>query len=117
MLMISSPKNGGLWSEEPFESVQRLQDICRGSYDIARDLSVDEDARFLFEEAGKISKPNLSIAWRGSSMSPRGNRWSGTCGRCEARDIRPTGHGKMLNADFSKTITVDERGLPYPAPF
>ena len=43
------PENGALWSEEPLESVQRLRDICRERFDIALDLRVDEDTRFLLE--------------------------------------------------------------------
>jgi ADP-heptose:LPS heptosyltransferase len=41
------PENGALWNGQPFESVQRFCDVCRGSFDIALDLRVDEDTRFL----------------------------------------------------------------------
>jgi ADP-heptose:LPS heptosyltransferase len=50
------PENGASWSGQPFESVQRFQDICGGRYDIALDLRVDEDTRFLLEHIGAAIK-------------------------------------------------------------
>jgi len=40
-------ENSALWNGQPFESVQRFCEVCRGSFDIALDLRVDEDTRFL----------------------------------------------------------------------
>jgi hypothetical protein len=50
----STPESGALWSDQPFEGVQRLREICRGSFDIALDLRIDDDTRFLLKhiEAG-----------------------------------------------------------------
>jgi ADP-heptose:LPS heptosyltransferase len=41
------PENSAFWNGQPFESVQRFCELCRGSFDIALDLRVDEDTRFL----------------------------------------------------------------------
>ena len=48
------PENGASWTGEPHEELDRFREICRGSFDIAIDLRVDEDTRFLLEhvEAG-----------------------------------------------------------------
>jgi hypothetical protein len=50
------PENTALWSEQPFERLQRLRDICRGSYDIALDLRLDEDTRFLLKHIDAATK-------------------------------------------------------------
>ncbi|HZU87768.1 MAG TPA: glycosyltransferase family 9 protein [Stellaceae bacterium] len=39
------PENSALWNGEPRESMERFRTICRGRFDIAIDLRVDEDTR------------------------------------------------------------------------
>src|SRR5271163_4951193 len=43
------PENGALWTGQPFEDLERFRETCRGAFDIAIDLRVDEDTRFLLE--------------------------------------------------------------------
>jgi len=43
------PKIGTLWTGEPFESIGRFRQICRGIFDIAIDLRVDDDTRGLLK--------------------------------------------------------------------
>jgi ADP-heptose:LPS heptosyltransferase len=43
------PENGALWSGQPWESLQHFREVCHGSFDIALDLRVDEDTRFLLQ--------------------------------------------------------------------
>lgn len=45
------PENGALWDGCPHQSLERFREICRGPFDIAVDLRVDEDTRFLLEYA------------------------------------------------------------------
>ena len=50
------PENGAFWSGQPFESLQHFREICRGRFDIALDLRVDEDTRFLLAHADAATK-------------------------------------------------------------
>ena len=43
------PENGASWNGQAFEGLQRFREICRGDYDLALDLRVDEDTRFLLK--------------------------------------------------------------------
>jgi ADP-heptose:LPS heptosyltransferase len=43
------PENGALWTGQPFEDLPRFREVCNGGFDIAIDLRVDEDTRFLLE--------------------------------------------------------------------
>jgi ADP-heptose:LPS heptosyltransferase len=43
------PENGALWTGQPFEELEHFREVCRGAFDIAIDLRVDEDTRFLLE--------------------------------------------------------------------
>jgi ADP-heptose:LPS heptosyltransferase len=50
------PENGAMWKGQPFESLQRFHEICRGSFDIALDLRVDNDTRFLLRHIEAATK-------------------------------------------------------------
>jgi ADP-heptose:LPS heptosyltransferase len=50
------PENGALWSGQPFEGLQRFREICSGGFDMAIDLRVDEDTRFLLEHVEAASR-------------------------------------------------------------
>jgi len=41
------PENAAAWNGEPFEGLEQFHEICQASFDIAIDLRVDEDTRFL----------------------------------------------------------------------
>jgi ADP-heptose:LPS heptosyltransferase len=43
------PENGAFWSGKPFEGLGRFREVCRGNFDIAIDLRVDDDTRFLLK--------------------------------------------------------------------
>ena len=43
------PENGALWTGQPFEDLERFRETCHGAFDVAIDLRVDEDTRFLLE--------------------------------------------------------------------
>src|SRR5204863_2416872 len=43
------PENGALWNGKAFENLEHFREICREPFDIAVDLRVDEDTRFLLK--------------------------------------------------------------------
>src|SRR5205814_6342622 len=43
------PENAASWTGEPFEDLKRFREACRGAFDVAIDLRVNEDTRFLLE--------------------------------------------------------------------
>lgn len=58
------PENGAMWSGQPFQSLERFREICRGSYDIALDLRVDEDTRFLLGHVEAARKCGIGLRAR-----------------------------------------------------
>jgi ADP-heptose:LPS heptosyltransferase len=50
------PENGALWNGKAFENIQRFREICREPFDIAVDLRVDEDTRFLLKHVEAATK-------------------------------------------------------------
>jgi ADP-heptose:LPS heptosyltransferase len=58
------PENGALWNGQPFEDLERFREICRGAFDIAIDLRVDEDTRFLLEHVGAITRCGIGLRAR-----------------------------------------------------
>jgi ADP-heptose:LPS heptosyltransferase len=58
------PENGALWSGEPFETLQRFREVCCGSFDIALDLRVDDDTRFLLEHVDAATKCGIGVRAR-----------------------------------------------------
>ena len=58
------PENGALWSGQPFEDLQRFHEVCSGGFDIAIDLRVDEDTRFLLEHVGAATRCGIGLRAR-----------------------------------------------------
>jgi ADP-heptose:LPS heptosyltransferase len=58
------PENGALWNGQPFESVQYFCEVCRGSFDIALDLRVDEDTRFLLGHVDAGTRCGIGLRGR-----------------------------------------------------
>jgi ADP-heptose:LPS heptosyltransferase len=58
------PENSALWNGQPFESVQRFCEVCRGSFDIAIDLRVDEDTRFLLDHVDAGTRCGIGLRAR-----------------------------------------------------
>jgi ADP-heptose:LPS heptosyltransferase len=58
------PENGSLWSGQAFENVQRFREICRGNFDIALDLRVDEDTRFLLQHVEAATRCGIGLRAR-----------------------------------------------------
>jgi ADP-heptose:LPS heptosyltransferase len=50
------PENGALWNGKPFENLEHFREICRQPFDIAVDLRVDEDTRFLLKHVEAATK-------------------------------------------------------------
>ena len=60
------PENGALWNGQPFEDLGRFREVCRGAFDLAVDLRVDEDTRFLLEHVEAAN----SVRHRSASPLP-----------------------------------------------
>ena len=58
------PENGALWTGEPFEDLERFREVCRGAFDIAIDLRVDEDTRFLLEQVEAATRCGIGLRAR-----------------------------------------------------
>jgi ADP-heptose:LPS heptosyltransferase len=58
------PENGAFWRGEAFEGLQRFRDVCRGDYDLALDLRVDEDTRFLLEHVEAATRCGIGLRAR-----------------------------------------------------
>ena len=58
------PENGALWSGQPFEDLQRFREVCSGGFDIAIDLRVDEDTRFLLEHVEAATRCGIGLRAR-----------------------------------------------------
>jgi ADP-heptose:LPS heptosyltransferase len=58
------PENGALWSGQQFEDLQRFGEVCSGSFDIAIDLRVDEDTRFLLEHVEAATRCGIGLRAR-----------------------------------------------------
>jgi ADP-heptose:LPS heptosyltransferase len=58
------PENGALWSGQPFEDLQRFREVCSGGFDIAIDLRVDEDTRFLLEHVEAATRCGIGLRVR-----------------------------------------------------
>ena len=54
------PENGALWTGQPFEDLERFREACRGAFDIAIDLRVDEDTRFLLEQVEAATRCGIA---------------------------------------------------------
>ena len=58
------PQNGALWTGQPFEDLQRFREVCSGGFDIAIDLRVDEDTRFLLEHVAAATRCGIGLRAR-----------------------------------------------------
>jgi ADP-heptose:LPS heptosyltransferase len=58
------PENGALWNGDAFEGLQRFREVCRGGYDLALDLRVDEDTRFLLEHVEAVTRCGIGLRAR-----------------------------------------------------
>jgi ADP-heptose:LPS heptosyltransferase len=58
------PENGALWTGQPFEDLERFRETCRGVFDIAIDLRVDEDTRFLLEHVEAATRCGIGLRAR-----------------------------------------------------
>jgi ADP-heptose:LPS heptosyltransferase len=58
------PENGALWTGQPFEDLERFREICRGGFDIAIDMRVDEDTRFLLEHVKAATRCGIGLRAR-----------------------------------------------------
>jgi ADP-heptose:LPS heptosyltransferase len=58
------PENGALWAGQPFEGLARLREVCNGGFDIAIDLRVDEDTRFLLEHVKAATRCGIGLRAR-----------------------------------------------------
>ncbi|MGH7098148.1 MAG: glycosyltransferase family 9 protein [Stellaceae bacterium] len=68
------PETSALWTGEPHQGIARFRAMCRGPFDIALDLRVDDDTRFLLEEVeasvkcgigSRLRHPFLDVALPG----------------------------------------------------
>jgi hypothetical protein len=50
------PEDGALWNGKTFEDLQRFREICLGRFNIAVDMRVDEDTRFLLSHVEAATK-------------------------------------------------------------
>jgi ADP-heptose:LPS heptosyltransferase len=58
------PENGALWTGQPFEELERFRKVCRGAFDIAIDLRVDEDTRLLLEHVEAAMRCGIGLRAR-----------------------------------------------------
>ena len=58
------PENGALWTGQPFEGLERFREVCYGAFDIAIDLRVDEDTRFLLEHVEAATRCGIGLRAR-----------------------------------------------------
>ena len=58
------PENGTLWTGQPFEGLARFHEVCSGGFDIAIDLRVDEDTRFLLEHVNAAMRCGIGLRAR-----------------------------------------------------
>jgi ADP-heptose:LPS heptosyltransferase len=58
------PENGALWTGQPFEGLERFREVCYGAFDIAIDLRVDEDTRFLLEHVKAATRCGIGLRAR-----------------------------------------------------
>jgi ADP-heptose:LPS heptosyltransferase len=58
------PENSADWTGDPFESLDRFREACRGSFDIALDLRVDEDTRFLLNHVEAATRCGIGTRAR-----------------------------------------------------
>jgi ADP-heptose:LPS heptosyltransferase len=58
------PENGAFWSGQPFQGLPRFQELCSEHFDIAIDLRVDEDTRFLLEHVDAAAKCGIGLRAR-----------------------------------------------------
>jgi ADP-heptose:LPS heptosyltransferase len=58
------PENGALWTGQPFEDLERFREVCSGSFDVAIDLRVDEDTRFLLEHVEAATRCGIGLRAR-----------------------------------------------------
>jgi ADP-heptose:LPS heptosyltransferase len=62
------PENGASWNGEPHEELDRFREVCSGSFDIAIDLRVDEDTRFLLEHVEAATRCGIGLRARYSLL-------------------------------------------------
>ena len=58
------PENGALWTGQPFEGLARFREVCSAGFDIAIDLRVDEDTRFLLEHVKAATRCGIGLRAR-----------------------------------------------------
>ena len=58
------PEASALWTGEPHQGIERFREMCRGPFDIALDLRVDDDTRFLLEHVEATIKCGIGSRLR-----------------------------------------------------
>jgi ADP-heptose:LPS heptosyltransferase len=58
------PENGALRTGQPFEDLERFRESCGGAFDVAIDLRVDEDTRFLLEHVEAATRCGIGLRAR-----------------------------------------------------
>lgn len=58
------PENSAFWTGQPYEGLGRFREVCRGQFDIAIDLRVDEDTRFLLEHIDAATRCGIGVRAR-----------------------------------------------------
>ena len=58
------PENGAFWTGQPYEGLGRFHEVCCGRFDIAVDLRVDEDTRFLLEHIDAATRCGIGVRAR-----------------------------------------------------
>ena len=58
------PETGALWNGRPAEDLQRFRQLCAGRFDIALDLRVDEDTRFLLQHVDAELRCGIGVRAR-----------------------------------------------------
>ncbi len=58
------PENGALWDGQPYEGLQRFREVCSRRFDIAIDLRVDEDTRFLLRDVEAATRCGIGLRAR-----------------------------------------------------
>src|SRR5215471_639363 len=58
------PENAAFWTGQPYEGLRRFHEVCRGQFDIAIDLRVDEDTRFLLEHIDAATRCGIGVRAR-----------------------------------------------------
>jgi ADP-heptose:LPS heptosyltransferase len=58
------PESGALWNHEPVEDLARFRAVCAGGFDIALDLRVEDDTRFLLQHVDAGLRCGIGVRGR-----------------------------------------------------